>query len=74
MKVNLTAEFPQTVRDPQDYWDTRLPGHGLRVSALGEKSWTLMYRCNRRLRRLTLGTYPTLSLGATRALRFIAFR
>lgn len=70
MKVNLTAAFAETAQAPErgqiDYWDEHLPGFALRVSDRRKKMWTLMYRCNRRLRRLTLGTYPTLSLADAR--------
>jgi hypothetical protein len=40
-----------------------VPGLSLRVSSEGRKSWTLRYRTeHREQRRLTLGTYPELSL------------
>jgi integrase len=49
-----------------DYWDASLPAFGVRVSAHGRKTWTLMYRSGRRLRRLTIGTFPTLALADAR--------
>jgi integrase len=73
----LTASFVETVKSTVrrvEYWDERLTGFSLRVSENGVKSWTVFYRHQARLRRLTLGTYPTLSLAdarerARRALR-----
>jgi integrase len=50
-----------------DYFDDRMPGFGLRVSSTGHRSWIVLYRTGRRLRRLTLGTYPVLSLADARA-------
>jgi hypothetical protein len=49
-----------------DYFDTKPPGIGLRLSNSGRKTWFVMYRNNGRLRRLTLGTYPALSLADAR--------
>ena len=42
--------------------DTISPNVGLRVAPSRRKTWFVMYRINGRMRRLTLGTYPTLSL------------
>ena len=50
-----------------DYWDTSVPGFILRVSYGGRKVWGLIYRHEGRKRRLTLGTYPPLSLADARA-------
>ncbi len=49
-------------------WDEDVRGLGLRVSASGRKTWVLMYRVrgDKRLRRATLGTYPTLTLADAR--------
>ena len=49
-----------------DYWDDSLPGFGLRVSAGGRRAWVLLYRHGTLKRRLTLGPYPDLPLGAAR--------
>ena len=43
-----------------------MPGFGVRVSPSGNKSFVLMYRCNVRSRRMTLGRYPLISLAAAR--------
>ena len=50
-----------------DYFDQSLPGFGVRVSANGVRSWTLLYRHHGRKRRMTLGTYPVVSLASARA-------
>jgi integrase len=41
-----------------DYWDSHLPAFGLRVTAAGHKSWTVIYRIkgDRRQHHPTLGT------------------
>ena len=49
-----------------DYFDTKPPALGLRVAPSGRKTWFIMYRSGGRLRRLTLGTYPVLSLADAR--------
>jgi integrase len=70
MAEKLTALFVDSVEAPQsgqvDYWDAQVRGFGLRVSFGGKKSWTVMYRHNGRLRRMTIGTYPTLGLADAR--------
>ncbi len=49
-----------------DYFDQSLPGFGLRVSYGGRKAWILLYRRGQMKRRMTLGTYPSLSLSKAR--------
>lgn len=72
--VTLTAQWVERVRPPDagqvDYFDTRLPGFGLRVSSSGRRAWCLLYRAkgSPRKRRLTLGVYPALSLADAREL------
>jgi integrase len=68
----LSAKFLLAVKPPssgrQEYWDVQAPGLGLRVTSAGAKSWVLMYRVRglRRLRRMTIGTYPAFSLAQAR--------
>jgi integrase len=57
-----------------EIWDAVLPGFGLRVTDKGAKSWVAMYRTGNRKRRLTLGAYPKIKLGAARDLARDAFR
>lgn len=68
--VKFTAakiKFLETVPGKQvDYFDKALPGFFLRVSPAGRKSFGVMYRKSGRLRRMTLGTYPPLSLADAR--------
>src|SRR5262245_16478146 len=67
---NLTVRFIDSIKPPPagriEYWDAGTPGFGLRVTQSGRKSWVVMYRHQGRLRRLTLGTYPTLPLADAR--------
>jgi hypothetical protein len=41
-------------------------GFGVRVSYGGKKVFVVRYRVNRRLRRLTIGPYPAISLAEAR--------
>lgn len=67
----LSAKLVERIRAPErgqiEVFDSTLPGFGLRVSKGGRKAWVLLYRSLGRKRRLTLGAYPALSLGAARA-------
>lgn len=72
----LTDRFVEAVKPPKEgrdeHWDASLPGFGLRVSAPNKrtsrvrKSWVLLYWHGRQKRRMTLGTYPALSLADAR--------
>lgn len=69
--ILLTARGVAAIRPSEsraDYWDTKLPGFGLRVTPAGVKTWTILYRVPKRLwvRRLAIGTYPALSLAKAR--------
>ena len=66
---SLTARFVATVTPAEtrrEYFDRAVTGLALRVAPTGTKSWVLLYRQGRRLRRWTLGRYPTLSLADAR--------
>ena len=69
-KRSLTAVGVDRLKAPTkgqvEYFDKGYPGLALRVSYGGGKSWVFFYRFNGRLRRMTLGTYPALSLGEAR--------
>jgi len=74
-RVKLTDRTVQGLKPPAtgqvDYFDTAggLPGFCVRVTAAGVKTWTVLYRNpDRRLRRLTLGRYPLVSLADAREL------
>jgi integrase len=49
-------------------WEDGRTGLGVRVSPTGRKSFVYMYRHEGKPRRMTLGTYPRLSLADARAL------
>jgi integrase len=67
MRLLLTDRFCERakVTKQTDYFDEKVSGLALRVSA-GAKSWSLMYKVGGRKVRITLGRYPTMSLGAAR--------
>ncbi len=68
--VKLTTRAVESARAPAsgriEYWDSALPGFGLRVTDRGRKSWVMMYRIQGRLRRLTIGHFPALGLASAR--------
>jgi len=74
MPTNLTARsVAQLTPKPKPFYitDTLIPGLALRIGAAdkgGAKSWSIRYRIRRRMRRLTLGDYPTLGLADARTL------
>jgi integrase len=78
MRVKMTAQFVESVKSPEhgqvDYWDERTPGLGLRVSQGGKRAWTVFYRICGRMRRLTLGPYPSLSLADARRMAASSLR
>ena len=70
MRKTLTHANVEALKPPSsgqiDYWDTRTPGFGVRVSMGGAKSWILMYRRGGRKRRLVLGRFPEMGLADAR--------
>src|SRR5215204_4826146 len=70
-RVNLTQKIVEATPAPLgrksvDYFDRRMPGLVLRVSAGGTKSWNAVYRHHGRSRRLTIGRYPIIALDDAR--------
>ncbi len=69
-RIALTDRTVRALKPPTtgrlDVWDEDNPGFGLRISAEGRRTWILMYRMGKKLRRLTLGRFPTLGLAAAR--------
>jgi integrase len=49
-----------------DIWDTVLQGFGVRVSPTGRKVWFAVVRFNGQQKRVTIGTYPAISLAEAR--------
>jgi hypothetical protein len=70
--MKLTARTVETFKPPAtgrvELWDSSLPGFGIRITDKGSRSWVLMYRMTGGgpKRRMTLGTYPMLSLAEAR--------
>ncbi len=66
----LTAAAIERIKPPSigrvEYFDGMLPGFGLRVTERGHKSWIVFFRVGGRQRRLTLGSYPALTLADAR--------
>ncbi len=56
----------KTKAERYEVWEDGRTGLGVRVSPAGRNSWVYMYRFEGRPRRMTLGTYPTLSLANAR--------
>jgi integrase len=69
-KKTLTDAVVQRFKLPAtgqvDVFDKGYPGLSLRVSYGGGKSFVFFYRIGGRLRRMTLGTYPAMSLADAR--------
>ena len=65
-RLRLTDAAVRRLRPPKrgqaEYFDELLPSFGLRLSYSGARSWIVMTRVNRELRRITLGRYPATSL------------
>jgi integrase len=76
-RLKFTARTIAAIKPPVtgqlDYFDARLPGFGLRVSPSGHKSWVALFRHRGRVRRLTLGAYPALTLAEARTKAKSAF-
>jgi integrase len=69
-KRALTAASVERIKPPPggqvDCFDKGFPGLALRVSYGGSKTFVFFYRVNGKLRRLTLGTFPAMSLAGAR--------
>ena len=68
-RVTLSDRFVKTLKATRcrtDYYDANAPGLVLRVAESGRKSWCVVYRVGGRKRRMTLGTYPAVTLAAAR--------
>jgi integrase len=69
-KKTLTAASVERMKAPKsgqvEYFDQGYPGLSLRVSYGGRKAWSLFYRLNGKLSRVSLGIYPSTSLAEAR--------
>jgi len=64
----LTDSFIKSLKPSNRRYEVSEPGGlKLRVSPSGAKTWVYVYRQNNKLRRLTLGLYPAVSLAIARA-------
>jgi integrase len=59
--IRLTQRAVETLKPPAvgrvEYWDSHLPGFGLRVAGSGRKTWVAMYRVDGKQIRETVGTF-----------------
>jgi integrase len=71
-RLRLTAEAitqrckPDRVRRQVVWWDTEVPGLGLRVSQAGSRVFVFQKDLHRRTIRMTIGAFPTWSVAAAR--------
>jgi integrase len=67
---SLTAAAAGRIKPPKDgqidYFDKGFPGLALRISYGGSRTWVCFYRLHGKLRRLTLGRWPSMELGDAR--------
>src|ERR1700730_4912763 len=72
-KMRITQAAVEKMRPPAEgrveYWDSTLPGFGIRIAAAGRKTWQVFYRVNGKQVRETIGTLATVpEVAAARAL------
>ena len=65
--MKLTTLNIKTLKTPGTFWDSQLPGFGLRVYESGRRAYVCRYRANRRERLVTIGTPAELSVDEARA-------
>jgi len=67
---SLTVAAVDRIKPPEqgqvDHFDKGFPGFALRMSYGGAKAWVYFYRLHGKLRRLTLGQYPSMTLADAR--------
>src|SRR5262245_20816062 len=70
MSAKLSPKLVEYLKAPGpkrlDVWDTVLQCFGVRVSPGGRKSWFVIVRIGGCQKRVTIGTYPALSLAEAR--------
>jgi integrase len=63
---SLTDAAAQRLRPPasgqMDHFDRQYPGLVLRISSHGRKTWNYLFRINGKLRRMTLDTFPVMTV------------
>ena len=70
LNQRTATSLPPQPTGQRTYFDAKLPGFGLRVSASGHRSWVAVYRLHGRKRRYTLGPIETLTAEAARTQAF----
>ncbi|WP_206675442.1 site-specific integrase [Mariprofundus sp. KV] len=70
MRVIFTDRYIKSLKPTDKRQDLREGkpnvGFGIRIYPNGDKSWFYIYRIDKRLRRMTLGKYPAMSLSEAR--------
>jgi hypothetical protein len=70
MRAKLSPKLVEHLKAPGpkrlDVWDTVLQCFGVRVSPGGRKTWFVIVRVGGCQKRVTIGTYPALSLAEAR--------
>ncbi len=68
MSARWVDRVPLPKSGREEHFDVNTPGLGLRVSFTGKKIWFAQYRVRgeRRVRKLTLGPYPSMAYGTAR--------
>jgi integrase len=71
MRRKLAPKIIEHLKAPgprrMDVWDTVLQCFGVRVSPGGRKTWFVIVRVDGRQKRVSLGTYPAITLAEARA-------
>ena len=71
MRRKLSPKIVEHLKAPgpkrMDAWDTVLQCFGVRVSPSGRRTWFLIVRVDGRQKRVSIGTYPAISLAEARA-------
>lgn len=74
VKIKISKSSVDAITPPQDsqpfdiFWDTDLPGFGVRVTKAGVKSYILQYRIHGRQRRFTIGRHGVVTAEKARKL------
>lgn len=71
MRRKLAPKIVDHLKAPgpkrMDVWDAVLQCFGVRISPGGRKTWFVIVRVDGQQKRITIGTYPALSLAEARA-------
>ncbi len=69
-RVRLDGNFARRrpAKTLMEFWDSELPGFGLRVHPTGKRTWFVMFRQRGKQRRVSLGSAPQISAQEARGL------